>query len=116
MEERIPSIKVTDKETGNVYELDFNRDSVRFAEARGFDTDDVRKYPATKIPELFFYSFRAHHKMMSKDQTDRLLKKLGGMNTKVLGRLLDLYNQAGLTGVLSVDDGDEKNSEGTWEL
>ena len=41
--ERVPSIKFTDNDTGNVYELDFCRESVKFAEARGFKQEDIAK-------------------------------------------------------------------------
>ena len=116
MDERVQSIKLTDPATGEVYELDFNRDAVRFAEARGFDTDDVRKFPATKIPELFFYAFRMHHRTVAKDKTDKLLERLKGLPANVLGRLIDLYNQAGLTNVIQTDEEAEKNGESPWEL
>lgn len=116
MGDKVQPIKLTDPDNGNVYELDFNRDAVRFAEARGFDTDDVRKYPATKIPELFYYAFRMHHKAMAKNQTDKLLDRLKGIPSHVLGRLIDLYNQAGLTNVIQTDEEAEKNAESPWEL
>lgn len=116
MEDRVQSVKVTNKKTGTVYELDFNRDAVRFAEARGFDTSDIQKYPTTKIPELFYYSFRMHHKAMAKNQTDKLLEELGGLPSNVLWRLIDLYNQAGLTNVIQTEEESEKNENADWEL
>lgn len=116
MDERVQPIKLTDPATGEVYELDFNRDAVRFAEAKGFDTSDVRKFPATKIPELFFYAFRMHHKALAKNQTDKLLERLKGLPTNVLTRLIELYDQAGLTNVIQTDEEAEKNGESPWEL
>lgn len=53
---------ITDMETGDQYTLEFDKESVRFAESRGFDLDDVAKYPLTKVEELFWYAFRKHHK------------------------------------------------------
>ena len=92
--ERIPSIKITDKDTGTVYELDFCRESIRFAEARGFDIDDVGKYPVTKFPEFFYYAFRIHHKGLAKSQTDAFYDRLGGFSPEFLERMILLYQQA----------------------
>ena len=92
--ERIPSIKITDKDTGTVYELDFCRESIRFAEARGFDIDDVGKYPVTKFPEFFYYAFRMHHKGLAKSQTDAFYDRLGGFSPEFLERMILLYQQA----------------------
>ena len=35
-EERINPIRITDNDTGKVYELDFNRESVDFVERQGY--------------------------------------------------------------------------------
>lgn len=91
---KIPSIKITDKDTGTIYELDFCRESIRFAEARGFDLDDVGKYPVTKFPEFFFYAFRMHHRGLAKTQTDALYDRLGGFSPEFLERMILLYQQA----------------------
>lgn len=114
--ERVPSIKITDKDTGNVYELDFCRESVKFAEARGFKTDDVSDYPVTKIPEFWFYAFRMHHKNMAKNQTDALLDKMHGITPNVAARLIELYNQAATSNTIQDDEDLEKNATVTVEL
>lgn len=116
MDERVQSFKLKNPDTGECYELDFNREAVRFAEARGFDTSDIKKYPTTKIPELFYYAFRMHHKNLSRNQTDKLLDRVNGIPSQVLERLIDLYNQAGLTNVIQTDEEAEKNGESPWEL
>lgn len=114
--ERVPSIKITDNDTGNVYELDFCRESVKFAEARGFKTDDVSDYPVTKIPEFWFYAFRMHHKNMAKNQTDALLDKMGGLTPNVAARLIELYNQAATSNNIQDDEDLAKNAKVTVEL
>ena len=78
MEERINPIKITDKDTGETYELDFNRESVKFMANQGFVMDDnVIDLIAAKGEELWYYAFRAHHKRLSKNQTDKLYEKIG---------------------------------------
>jgi len=94
--EEVKPIIIKNEETGEEYTLEFTRDSVRFAEARKFDLDDVGKFPMTKIPELFFYAFRAHHMNVSREKTDRIFfDDLGGFEGLPEGfaeRLGALYN------------------------
>ena len=115
--ERINPIRINDAENNVTYELDFSRDSVRFAENREFVTEDVLKYPSTKVPELFWYAFRMHHKSMSRAQTDALLDKIGGLKPAALERLIQLFQQAQFSNVLNADDEDlEKNGAVTVTL
>lgn len=116
MEERVNPIRITDNETGKVYELDFSRDAVRFAEAREFELDHIKRYPNTKIPEFFFYAFRKNHKKLAKSQTDELLEKIGGVTPEILERLILLYNQAALTHVIATDEDGAKNENMTVEM
>lgn len=116
-EKRLTPIKITDKKADKVYELDFNRDAIRFAEMKGFKRDDVLDYPETKFPELFYYAFRFHHREMSKQQTDVLYERLEGYSTEFIQRLLALYDQASLANNI-VDSTEEmgKNNGLTVEL
>ena len=117
MDERIEPIRITDKDTGETYVLDFSRESVRFVEAQNFKIDETFDFPNTNIPKLFFYAFRMHHKKMAKNQTDALLDKLGGLTGKIAERLVLLYQQATTSNNIIQDDEDlEKNSHVTVEL
>ena len=87
----VKPIIVTDDETGMEFTLEFTRESVKFAEARGFKINDVADYPMTKIPELWFYAFRAHHKNIARAKTDALLEGLCGIPDGLLERLGELY-------------------------
>ena len=101
--DRVMPVRLTDEKSGKVYELDFNREAVRFAEA-------------TAIPELFYLSFRAHHKNVSRSQTDALLDRMGGMSAQLIERLNQLYAQAALTNVIAADENAAKNGGVTVEL
>lgn len=116
LEERVNPLRVTDNGTGKVYELDFSRESVRFAENRGFAVEEITKFPVTRIPELFYFAFRKNHKNVARSQTDALLEDMGGLSGKVLERLMQLYNQAALTHVIASDEDAEKNTKVTVEL
>lgn len=87
----VKPIYVTDNETGMEYTLEFNRESVAFAERRGFEINDVSRFPMTKVPELWFYAFRMHHKNVSRERTDKLLERIGGFSEDLLARLGELY-------------------------
>ena len=118
MEERINPIKITDKDTGETYELDFNRESVKFMANQGFVMDDnVIDLIAAKGEELWYYAFRAHHKRLSKNQTDKLYEKMGGLSPKIIKRLMDLYQQALMSNSIVQDDDElEANPHVTVEL
>ena len=90
--EQVKPIILHDAENGVDYTLEFNREAIRFAEARGFNINDVERYPMTKLPELFYYAFRMHHKNVSREKTDRILfDDLGGMPNGMAERLGALY-------------------------
>lgn len=102
-------------EDGREYTLEFNRESVRFAEQRGFDISELSKYPMSKLPELFFYAFRMHHPNVARNQTDSILfDELHGMPNAMAERLGELYGAP--FQALTRDDGDEKNVGVTVEM
>jgi hypothetical protein len=116
--ERVEPIRFTDNETGEQYELDFSRDSVRFMAERGFKVgDNIVDYIAKDGPELWFYAFRKNHKNVGRNKTDALYTKMGGLTPKVIERLALLYNQALMSNNIVQDDEElEKNSRVTVEL
>ena len=113
--ETINPIILHDAENGIDYTLEFNRETVKFAEGRGFDISDVGKFPMTKLPELFWYAFRMHHKNVSREKTDRILfEELGGMPDGMAERLGALYSTP--FEALSADEGKRKNARITVEM
>ena len=113
--EQVRPIILHDAEESMDYTLEFNRESVRFAEARGFDISDVGKFPMTKIPELFFYAFRMHHKNVSREKTDKILfEYLGGMPDGMAERLGALYSAP--FEALTANEETGKNSRITVEM
>lgn len=117
--ERVKPIRVTVNRLQKTFTLEFNRASVKFVESREFDVSAVPKFPATMLPELFYYAFRMHHREMSREQTNRILEEdLRGLPTKAIARLVDLYNQARYENVVRLDDEEdgEKNAGATLEM
>ena len=113
--ERVEPIKLTDTETGDEYVLEFDRETIRWAENRGFDISDVGKFPMTKLPELFYYAFRMHHKNVSREKTDRILfDYLGGMPDGMAERLGALYSAP--FEALTAKAGGTKNARMTVEF
>ena len=95
MAEKVKPIVLTDTATGDKYTLEFNRDSVKFAEQRGFSLSNLDKYPTT-IYDFIFYAFRMHHKNVARDKTDKLIDEgfggVAGVPPAMLERLIDLYD------------------------
>ena len=114
--ENVKPIILTDTETNEKYTLEFNRESVYFAEARNFSLDDVERHPMTKLHELFYYAFRMHHKNISRQQTDKMLdEQIGGIGALPEGfieRLYMLYSAP----FDSMVENDGKNSKMQIEL
>lgn len=117
MDERINPIKITNNKTGEVYELDFNREALFMMDRDGFKLEELTDYPATNIPKIFFYSFRKNHRKMTKSQTDGILQNvLHGLTPKMLERLVLLYNQAATANNVQEDEDLEKNPDVTVEF
>ena len=90
--ETIKPIEIEDG-NGNLYVLDFDKDSVKFAESRDFKLSEIGDKAMTYIPDLFYYAFRKHHKDVSREKTDRIFfEDLGGMLPGMLERLGQLYS------------------------
>lgn len=114
----IKPIIITDNETGEKYTLEFTKESVKFAQLRGFDINEVDTKPMIAIPDLFFYAFRAHHMNVPREKVEKLLwNKLKGLSGPVLERLIQLFLLP-YTELISTDEteGDEKNALATVEL
>lgn len=116
LEDRVNPLVITFKDTGDKYELDFCRESIRFAEQRGFILEDVDKYLMTGVEDLFFYAFRKNHKSVSREKTDKLLLKMHGLTAKMLNRLILLYQQAITSNVIQTEEDLEKNTEVAVEM
>ena len=118
-EERVKPIVITDKESGETYTLDFDKESVRFVEAQGFKILDPETYtfPNINIPKLFYYAFRMHHARMALNQTTALLEKMGGLTGEMVNRLQELYEQATQSNnVVQLTEDLEKNAKVAVEL
>ena len=90
-QDKVKPIKVTYNDTGITYTLEFNRESVKYAESKGFILEDIATKPLSTIPDLWFYAFRMHHKMLPREKADKLLDGLGKISTELITRLAELY-------------------------
>lgn len=110
--EHVKPIIIRDAKNKLEYTLEFNRDSVRFAEARGFKLEDIDAFSMTKVPEFFWYAFRMHHKSVSLAQAEELLKQIGGITEPIAKRLIELWMQT----YDSLGNEETKNPDMTVEL
>ena len=112
--ERVKPIIIHDVENNRDYTLEFNRDTIKFAEGRGFKLADVDNFPMTKVPEFLWYAFRMHHPSVSLAQAEKLLDRMGGMSEAFGRRLGELW--AAPFEALATEDGEEKNVTVTVDL
>lgn len=116
-DEIIKSVRLTDKDSGAVYELDFCRESVVFAERNEFTLEKAIEYPVTGMRDLFYYAFRMHHRNVARDKTDKMIEKWGGgIPESLFKRLIQLYSQAQSSNVLLSDEEAKKNASLTLEM
>lgn len=117
MQEHIQPARLTDDKTGQVYELDFSRESIVFAERNKFKLDEAIEFPVTGMRDLFYYSFRKNHRNVPREKTDKMIERWGGgVPEKLVKRLIQLYQQAQASNAINVDEDAEKNSGLTLEL
>lgn len=106
---------------GDTYTLEFDRETVKWAEQRGFRGNPANGYspltetPITFMEEIFYYSFHMHHKSVTKKFTDDLLYNvLKGMPDAMLERLMSLHALTYET--LMNNDEDRKNVDVVVEM
>lgn len=117
IQDHINPARITDEQNGRVYELDFNRESIVFAERNHFKLEDALEYPVTGMRDLFYYSFRKNHRNVARDKTDKLIERWGGgIPEALVKRLIQLYQQAQASNAIQIDEDAEKNSGLTLEL
>lgn len=98
------------KDTANniTYTLEFTRESVAYAESKGFNITELQQKSLSGSLDLWVYSFRANHKGVSRDTALKLLDDLGGMPEGLLERLVELYAEP--YKVLMPSEGNSKNA------
>ena len=101
---------------GKEYILEYSRETVAKAESDGFLFAQVDEYPLTGVSNLFYYAFLKNHPDMTKEEADKILESLGGLNGEEIMRLGQLY-QIPIETVLNLEDKPRsKNSKATITL
>lgn len=108
-------ILITDNETGEKYVLEFNAESVAFAEERKFNIADVDDFPVTGIRDLFYYAFRMHHKMLPKDKVYAIYEATKPLPQGFVKRLIDFYLRP-MKEIVASDESERKNARMTVEM
>lgn len=116
IEKKVVKPIILRNDVGEIYVLEFSRDSVKFAETRGFKVQALEEgISISGVEDLFFYAFRMHHPDISKANSDKILyEELGGLHDGMLERLVELY-LAPFNHLITSEDA-AKNSKMTVEL
>lgn len=81
-------------ENGDEYTLEFDRDTVAYAEDDGFDPADFNTKGYSTTTYFFHLAFRTHHPELTQEDTDKILfDDLGGLTQAMIDRLIALYNK-----------------------
>lgn len=114
LKDKVNPIKIVDNDTGREYILDFTRETIKMAEARGFSWDELPTKIATLLPVIWHTAFLRYEPRMSVIKTDNILKDMGGLQPKQVQRLRLLYDQA-MSSLVAEDteDGCTKNAKVT---
>ena len=103
---------IKDIEGNPEFTLTFTRETVKWAERRGFKISEVTDFPLTGIQTLFNYSFRAHHPGMNTIETEKIFEELIVDRTQMISRLIELYNAS----LESLTENTEEGKNGTREM
>lgn len=90
------SITLTDKRSGKVYTLEFNRKAIEAIERQGFVLSELFDKPMTMLPLLFRGTFLMHHPNIRRDVVDALYDAIPD-KTALIEKLVDMYNEPVLT-------------------
>lgn len=91
MSKEVKPIVLKNTENGEVFTLEFNRESVKYAEKNGFKTN-TESISMGMVEDLFFYAFRMHHRLVNREKAMKILyEDLGGLSEAFIERLGELY-------------------------
>lgn len=80
------------RENGKDYTLEFTRDSVRYAESRGFRIDEFEEKVLTNTENLFYFAFKAHHPEVTTEEAYKILyDEFGGLSSDEVRNLVEDY-------------------------
>lgn len=113
--EKLTPITLT-TETGRKYILDFDRESVLFAEDSGFVIDDVDKYPMSSTYKFIYFALHKNHPELSYEWTKDFVDKSFGGVKNVPNAILERLGQLYAAAFTSLGDKNSKNAKVTVEM
>ena len=113
--EKLTPITLT-TETGRKYILDFDRESVLFAEDSGFVIDDVDKYPMSSTYKFIYFALRKNHPELTYEWTKDFVDKSFGGVKNVPNAILERLGQLYAAAFTSLGDKNSKNAKVTVEM
>ena len=100
--------KITIKDNGKEYTLEFNRYSIVEMEKRGFDITKAEARPLATLTEITRGAFIMHHSDMSVEEVDLIIDKIDD-KLGLINALASMYKDA----IESVLNGSKKGNA-TW--
>ena len=116
MTDKIAPIFITDNDTGEKYELDFNRETIYLMDKNGFAVDEETLRFPSNFKKLFRYAMRKNHRKVPDTKIDALYQKMGGLTDKMIERLIQLYWQTAAANNIQEQEELDENPRVTVEL
>ena len=87
------SKKITFEYEKSKFTLEFNRRTVKEAEARGLVLEEIGSKPATMLTELVYSAFQMHHRGISRELTEQIYVSMED-KAGFVSALAQLYSDA----------------------
>jgi len=100
-------IHLTDPITNGEYTLEFDRDSVKYAESLGFDLTRAETTVATDVICMFRAAFHKHHPRLDLATIDGIWDRISDKKT-ITEALIEMFNEPYRV-LFSEPEGDSKN-------
>lgn len=100
-------IHLTDPVTNAEYTLEFDRDSVMYAESLGFDLSKAETTVATDVVCMFRAAFKKHHPRLDLATIDGVWDRISDKRT-LTEALVEMFNEP-YAALFNEPEGDSKN-------
>lgn len=105
-------ITLTDKNSGKVYTLEYNRKAIETMERQGFISSELADKPATMLPLLLRGAFLMHHPTVRREVAESLLDEIHN-KTALIEKLVEMYNEPILS-LIGDGEGEEDMGNVEW--
>lgn len=105
------TIRIKDNE-GNIYILEYCRETVQMLEKQGFDSQKITSMPMTLLPLVFRCAFLKNHKNIKEKKVTEIFDSLKDRD-KLWSALIEMISEC-YTSLL--EDNEDVEGNASWEI